>query len=137
LEGKKKGEIRRLVNPNYLGVGQIGELAMPEGIAWARKNGVNISNSPDPRLKVTTCVVLVTAVLGHIAGRLKDTFDVKKISELEKRKMLWASYNSTTANIKSHLNSINQMNIRWKDIESMTPSQTQDYVRNILFRLDV
>ncbi len=135
LENKDKGEKTYHVNSSFLGIGQIGTDGLTDGIKWAKDRGFTINNPPDPRLNVKTCIVLAAACLGSNTDYLKPAFATKNIAEQEKKKMIWAAYNSGYFTVQTQMNRLSKKDLQWADIESKMSGETQGYIRGISFRL--
>ncbi len=77
----------------YVGIGQIGTAARADGIRWAKKHGVDIPSSPDPRMNPPDAIVLIPAILGDILEKIKPHLPKTRPEPVEFKKIVWGAYN--------------------------------------------
>lgn len=121
-------------NTNYIGIGQIGILAMREGMVWAKENKIIIKGD-DPRIEPETAIILLVCILAfNYEKYLKPNYSGKNDC-LNWKKIIIGSYNWSGPNMGKFINKYKS--IDWVTLKSKTgmPDETKQYVDEIAQRL--
>jgi hypothetical protein len=131
---RKKGN----VNNSYIGIAQIGLLAMKEGEKWAKLNGIQFINKTEKDLRKDpeNAVILLTCILAsNYELYLSKSIIYNGTDCSNWKKCIIGSYNWSGPSMMNLIKKYNTIN--WDILSSKIemPTQTKNYVSEITSRL--
>ncbi len=131
---RKKG----IVNNSYIGIAQIGLAALQEGQNWASKKGIKFveKTEKDLRKDPENAIILLTCILAsNYELYLSKAYKYDGKDCLNWKMCIIGSYNWSGPSMMNHIKRNKSINWTLLSSKSEMPSQTKNYVPEILSRI--